>query len=107
MGAGGADREHLAAMAGEQDLFIADLPNQHRAIGEIAVRDSIPQVGLGRLAGLRHVTLRQRRIMALIAAARVSGICNLPSRIGGTAIRRLVASTLAAGSDEFWFGRLA
>ena len=39
MGAGGADREHLPTTAGEQDLFIADLANQHRAIGEITVRE--------------------------------------------------------------------
>lgn len=62
MGAGGADREHLPTTAGEQDLFIADLANQHRAIGEITVRDSISQVGRVGLAGFRHVTLRQRRM---------------------------------------------
>jgi hypothetical protein len=62
MSADGADREHLPTTAGEEDLFIADLANQHRAIGEIAVRDSVSQVGLVGLAGFRHVTLRQRRM---------------------------------------------
>ena len=70
MGAGGADREHLPAMAGEQDLFIADLPNQYRAIGEIAVRDSIPQVEFVGLAGFRHVTLRRPRTLNELGVSR-------------------------------------
>ena len=70
MGAGGADREHLPTTAGKHDLFIAYLTNEHRAIGEIAVRDSISQVGLVGLTGFRHVTLRQPRTLNELGVSR-------------------------------------
>jgi len=62
MGAGGADRKYFPATASKQHLFIADLANQHRAIGEITVGNAIPQVGLVGLARFHHVTLRQPRM---------------------------------------------
>ena len=44
-------------MAGEEDLFFPNLPDQHRAVGKIAIRDSVLQVGLVDLARLCHVIL--------------------------------------------------
>ena len=57
MRAGGADREDFGAAARQQHRLFPDLPDQHRAVGKIALRDSGGEVGILRLVCVCHMIL--------------------------------------------------
>ena len=49
VGAMGADREHVGAAAHQQHRLVADVADELAAIGEFGERNSLRQIGAGRL----------------------------------------------------------
>ena len=67
-----------------------EVTDQHRAIGKIAVRDSVPQVGLVGLARLCHVTLRATADAATSNRRRLA--CQQFSQDHGVVVRLVAPS---------------
>ena len=49
MRAGGADREHLLAASRQQHRLVADMTEQHGAIGELRECEALGEIGPARL----------------------------------------------------------
>jgi hypothetical protein len=55
----GCDGEDLSAAARQQHLVVADMADQHAAVGDIGARNALRQVGASGLGGgVSHLVLR-------------------------------------------------
>jgi hypothetical protein len=73
MGALGADCEHLAAPAHQQNLLVAGMADEHSAIGKFIQSDALGKVGTGELLFfLHHRDLPSRSRIASFCVASVA-----------------------------------